>query len=106
MDDRPETPSRAANLPLVGSDLAFDFTNTASGRDTPFYLEHLRAPEHVIAWSRHAKILTPADGAAIEQMIAGRPSLGSDLLARSRELREVIYRIGSAIAHRELPASS
>jgi len=34
---------------------AFDFTNTASGRDTPLYQDHLHAPEHIIAWSRHAK---------------------------------------------------
>lgn len=101
-----ETPSRAGTLPLVGSELAFDFANTASGRDTPLYNDHLRAPEHVIAWSRHAKVLTPEDGAAIERMIAGKPSLGRDLLARAHQLREVIYRIGAAIAHRETPATS
>jgi len=93
MDAEAATPSRAASLPLVGSDLAFDFTNTASGRDTPLYQDHLHAPEHIIAWSRHAKVLTPEDGVAIGRMIAGKPSLGRDLLARARQLREVIYRI-------------
>ena len=44
MDAEAATPSRAASLPLVGSDLAFDFTNTASGRDTPLYQDHLHAP--------------------------------------------------------------
>jgi predicted RNA-binding Zn ribbon-like protein len=106
MDTQEETPSRAATLPLVGSELAFDFTNTASGRDTLLYQDHLRVPEHVIAWSRHAKVLTPEDGAVIERMIAGKPSLGRDLLARAHQLREVIYRIGAAIAHGEPPAPS
>jgi predicted RNA-binding Zn ribbon-like protein len=106
MDVPEETPPRAASLPLVGSDLAFDFTNTASGRDTPLHTDHLRAPEHVIAWSRHAKVLTPEDGAAIERMIAGKPSLGHDLLARTHQLREVVYRIGAAIAHGETPTTS
>jgi predicted RNA-binding Zn ribbon-like protein len=104
--DQGETTSRAGSLPLVGSDLAFDFTNTASGRDTPLHKEHLRTPENVIAWSRHAKVLTPEDGAAIERMISGKPSLGRNLLARAHQLREVIYRIGAAIAHGELPATS
>jgi predicted RNA-binding Zn ribbon-like protein len=106
MDTQEETPSRAATLPLVGSELAFDFTNTASGRETPLYKDHLRVPEHVIAWSRHAKVLTPEDGAIIERMIAGKPSLGRDLLARAHQLREVIYRIGATIAHGEAPAPS
>jgi predicted RNA-binding Zn ribbon-like protein len=106
MDTQEETPSRAATLPLVGSELAFDFTNTASGHETPLYKDHLRVPEHVIAWSRHAKVLTPEDGAIIERMIAGKPSLGRDLLARAHQLREVIYRIGAAIAHGEAPAPS
>jgi predicted RNA-binding Zn ribbon-like protein len=103
MSEQPDTTSRAASLPLIGSDLAFDFTNTASGRGTPARQEHLRAPEHVIAWSRHAKLLTPEDGDTARDLIAARPELGRKLLARALELRETIYRIGSAIAHRDAP---
>jgi predicted RNA-binding Zn ribbon-like protein len=106
MSEQPDTPSRAASLPLVGSDLAFDFTNTASGRGTPARQEHLRAPEHVIAWSRHAKLLTPEDGDTARDLIAARPELGRKLLARALELREIIYRIGSAIAHRDAPPAA
>jgi predicted RNA-binding Zn ribbon-like protein len=105
-DAQSAPPPRAGTLPLIGSDLAFDFTNTASGRDTPLHQDHLQAPEHVITWSRHAKVLTPEDGAAIERLIAGKPSLGRDLLARAHQLREVIYRIGTAIAYGEMPAAS
>ncbi len=103
MSIQPEPPSRAASLPLVGSDLAFDFTNTTSARGTSARLEHLRTPEHVIAWSRHAKVVTPEDGDTVERLIAATPRLGRDLLARALELREVIYRIGSAVAHGEVP---
>jgi predicted RNA-binding Zn ribbon-like protein len=103
---RSETASRAATLPLVGSELAFDFTNTASGRGGAGQADHLGAAEHVVAWSRHAKVLTQEDGAAIERMIAGKPALGRDLLRRARELREVIHRIGSAIAHGGQPGAA
>ena len=101
-----ETPSRAATLPLVGSDLAFDFTNTASARGSAGQTEHLGAPAHVAAWARHAKVLTPEDATAIERMIAAKPALGRDLLARARELREVVYRVGSAIAHGGSPEAA
>lgn len=106
MTARTETPSRAASLPLVGSDLAFDFTNTASGRASIGHKDHLATPEHVVAWSRHAKVLTPEDGIAVERMIAGKSALGRELLARARELREIIYHIGSAIAHGGLPTAA
>jgi predicted RNA-binding Zn ribbon-like protein len=106
MSEQPDTPSRAASLPLIGSDLAFDFTNTASGRGTPARQEHLRAPEHVVAWSRHAKLLTPEDGDTARALIAARPELGRKLLTRALELRETIYRIGSAIAHDDTPAAA
>lgn len=101
-----ETPYRAATLPLVGSDLAFDFSNTTSGRGSAEQTDHLGTPEHVTAWSRHAKVLTPEDGTTVERMIAGKPALGRDLLSRARELREVIYRIGSAVAHDGLPETA
>jgi len=39
-------------------------------------------------------------------MIAGKPSLGRDLLARARQLPRSFYRIGAAIAHGQLPATS
>jgi predicted RNA-binding Zn ribbon-like protein len=102
----PNSPSRAATLPLVGSELAFDFANTCSGRGGPEQKEHLRAPEHVIAWSRHAKILTPADGAIAAQLLAASPELGAELLNRALALRDTVFRIGSAIAHGDRPDAS
>src|SRR5260370_7773469 len=99
MSEQPDTPSRAASLPLVGSDLAFDFTNTASGRSTPAQQEHLRAPEHVIAWSRHAKLLTPEDGDAARGLITASPELGRKLLARPLQFPDTLYPIPSATPH-------
>jgi predicted RNA-binding Zn ribbon-like protein len=106
MNTPAEVPSRVGSLSLVGSDLAFDFTNTASGRGTPHHVDHLRTFEHVVAWARYAKVLTPADGGIIDQAIAGSPKLGRELLTRALALREVIYRIGSAIAHGATPPAA
>jgi predicted RNA-binding Zn ribbon-like protein len=106
MDTSAEVASRAGSLSLIGSDLAFDFTNTASGRGTLHHLDHLRMPEHVLAWARHAKVLTPEDGDIIERAIADSQKLGRELLVRALALREVIYSIGSAIAHGAAPPAA
>jgi predicted RNA-binding Zn ribbon-like protein len=89
---------RAASLPLVGSELAFDFTNTSSGRGGPRHLEHLRSAADILIWARHARVLTSADRTAVAQMLTRRPELGERLFKRAVGLRDVIYRIGSAAA--------
>ncbi|MFI4987818.1 MAG: CGNR zinc finger domain-containing protein [Alphaproteobacteria bacterium] len=95
-----DTASRAAVLPLVGNELALDLANTSSGRGSAKPLEHLVRPEHAIAWARHAKALTPADGETLQAAIAANAKLAARLLRRTLELREVIYLIGAAIAAR------
>jgi predicted RNA-binding Zn ribbon-like protein len=102
----PAPPSRAGSLPLIGSELAFDFANTCTGLDGSHYIEHLRTPAHVVAWSRHAKVLTPADGATIAESITAAPERGAELLDRALALRHVIFAIGSAIAHGRPPAEA
>jgi predicted RNA-binding Zn ribbon-like protein len=100
-----DAPSRIGVLPLVGSELAFDFTNTSSGRGGPHHIEHLRTPEHLLIWARRAMTLTPRDGAYIEKRLAAGSALGAQLLDRALALREVIYAIGIACARGQRPRS-
>jgi predicted RNA-binding Zn ribbon-like protein len=90
--------SRAGTLPLVGGELAFDFTNTSSGRGTPTHQEHLRSAEHVVVWACHAGILQPYEEAASLLALTARPELGLTLLNRALALREALYEIGTALA--------
>src|SRR5579864_1857927 len=87
-------PSRAAVLPLVGSELAFDLTNTASGRGGPRWLEHLQSGENVIDWARHAKVLTEKDHRQLARRLAANRRLAARLLAQTIALRDLIYAIG------------
>src|SRR5215475_11961165 len=96
-------PSRAAVLPLVGSELAFDLTNTTSGRGGPRWLEHLQSAQNVIDWARHAKVLTEKDHRQLARRLASSPRLRSQMLARTLELRDLIYAIGRAIASGAAP---
>jgi predicted RNA-binding Zn ribbon-like protein len=97
--------SRAGVLPLIGSELAFDFTNTSSGRGGPRHIDHLRTPEHLLMWARHAKMLTPRDGGYLAKRVAANAALGAQLLDRALTLREVIYAIGIACARGRRPRS-
>jgi predicted RNA-binding Zn ribbon-like protein len=91
-------PSRAAVLPLVGGTLAFDLTNTSSGRGGPRWLEHLQTAGNVIDWARHAKILTGRDANRLHHLLAGDRRLAGRLLAGMIELRELIHSVGVDIA--------
>src|SRR4051794_17918651 len=90
-------PSRAGSLPLIGSEIAFDFTNTASGRGSDSHQDHLRCGADVVTWARHARVLTASDGEAAARMVEQDASLAVRLLERALALRETIHRTGVAI---------
>ncbi len=92
--------SRAGSLPLVASELAFDFTNTVSGRGGPNQLEHLRAPRDLIVWARHAKVLSDSDRDLALALSEADPALAARLLAEALALRDTVHRIGIALAQR------
>jgi len=98
-------PSRAASLALVGGAPVFDLANTQSGRGGPRAQDHLRKPEHVVAWARHANVLTEAGARALHRSI-GRPRVAAGLLRRIRELRDVVYEIGTALAADSIPRAA
>jgi predicted RNA-binding Zn ribbon-like protein len=91
-------PSRAGSLTLVGGELAFDFTNTSSGRGWPAHQEHLRTARNIVDWSEHAKLLNHADADWLREGLAGDQRLAQALLDRALALREVLYAIGAEIA--------
>lgn len=93
-----EAGPRPGALPLVGCELAFDFTNTASDRGGLEHREHLQAPEDVVVWARYAKVITDRDRDAALAAIAADPSLGRRLLRETLTIREIIHRIGAAIS--------
>jgi predicted RNA-binding Zn ribbon-like protein len=96
--DRAEPPSRAATLALVGCELAFDFTNTTSGRGGPRQREHLRSAEDIIVWAQHAKIISKGCARELGEALAQNPRLASRLRRRTLDLRAIVYRLGAALA--------
>jgi predicted RNA-binding Zn ribbon-like protein len=90
----------------VGSELALDFTNTSSGRNSPTHQEHLVSAQDVIAWAHHARVIGPDDGARLAAAIAQDAALSRELLRRALALREIIYSVGAGIAARRHPAAA
>jgi len=95
--------ARPGDLPLVGSELAFDFTNTESGRASDHHLEHFRAPADVIVWARHAKVMTDRDRDKALAAISRDTALGKRLLTEARALRDLIHRMGAAVSNGKKP---
>jgi predicted RNA-binding Zn ribbon-like protein len=102
---RPHTdnPSRAGSLTLVAGGLALDFANTSSGRGSEQHLDHLRDARNVVSWALHAGLLSDEAAARLtERIIANDPAFAS-FLPDALSLREAVYRIAVAIAHRRTP---
>jgi len=100
-----ELRSRAGTLALVGGELAFNFANTTSGRGGPRRLEHLRTADDIAVWAHHAKIIGKQSVRDLQRRFGANPRLADLLLRRGLELRDVVYRIGVALAARR-PARS
>jgi predicted RNA-binding Zn ribbon-like protein len=97
--------SRAGSLPLVGSEIAFDLTNTSSGRGGPKHLEHLTCADDVIRWAQHSRVINPSEAAWLANEIGKDPGLARRLLKRTLELRELVYTIGAELAAGRPPPS-
>ena len=99
-------PSRAGSLDLIADDLALNFANTESGRGFPSHENHLREPQHVAIWLKHAKALPAGAADWLRLEVSKRPRLGADLLTQAVALRQAIHAIGAALGHRAKPPES
>jgi predicted RNA-binding Zn ribbon-like protein len=86
-----QSTSRAGSLSLIAGHLALNFANTASGRGSGHFQEHLQAPNHVLEWADHA-------GLAAKPHSKKRGAAPAALLREAVNLRNLIYGIGASLA--------
>lgn len=100
----PVNKKHAGNLTLLGGRLCLDFVNTVEwwGKKVPH--DYLATYNDLLAWGRHAHILTSKEAKTLSQKAAERRSEAKKILTRGLELRENIYRLFSAIAAGKKPA--
>ncbi len=97
------TASGAVALSLIGGRLCLDFANTVGSHAGEHPNEYLRSYRDLVAWSRHAGILTDAEERHLLEAAEGRPGEAGVVLERAVALREAIYRIFSAVAAGRVP---
>jgi predicted RNA-binding Zn ribbon-like protein len=90
---------------LVGGDLAFDLVNTASARRDGPFRERLLTYDDLVRWAERVALLGPTRARGLRSEAHVRPADAAAALDRMRALREAIYRVFSAIAQEEEPAS-
>jgi predicted RNA-binding Zn ribbon-like protein len=94
-----ETGTRAASLKLLGGRLSLDFANTVDWRASDHPQECLTTYSDLVAWSRHAGVLTDQQAQLLVRKAARRPGDAKAVLDKAIGLREAIYRMFSAISH-------
>jgi predicted RNA-binding Zn ribbon-like protein len=91
-------PSRADSLDLVGGELAWDFTNTSSGRGSASPQEHLRDFDTLMRWVEHARVMPPSDCAYARSELISHPRRSRRIFDQAIAMRELIWTIGTALA--------
>jgi predicted RNA-binding Zn ribbon-like protein len=101
-----ETPEYIASLRVVGGDPAVDFVNTLDGvPGRPPTFDTLQTYGDLVAWARHAGLLTARHAARMEREAGRRPGDARAAHRRALELRDALYRVLVALAvERRSPA--
>jgi predicted RNA-binding Zn ribbon-like protein len=81
-----------------GGSLCLDLANTVSWRRSDQPIERLPAYGNLVEWARQSDILTAPAARALEREARRRPAMASRILARTRALREAIYRVFAGLA--------
>ncbi|MGH6810476.1 MAG: hypothetical protein ACREEJ_27075, partial [Ensifer adhaerens] len=81
--DDPSAPSRAGSLPLIASELAFDFVNSVADRGGSQHAEYLHNGRDIVIWAHLARLLSDTDRDTALAMVAADEALASRLLTEA-----------------------
>ncbi|MBI1744137.1 ABATE domain-containing protein [Candidatus Acetothermia bacterium] len=99
----PQTKVSDYEFLMRGGWLCLDFANTAGSHASDHPSEHLPNYMALVAWGLQANAIDEREAKRLVREAEHRPREATTVLARARALREVIYRIFSAIAANESP---
>jgi predicted RNA-binding Zn ribbon-like protein len=105
-DRRVDTHSSVEKLRLLGGRLCLDFANTIDPRIGPQPEEFLGSYHELVTWSRYVQVLTEEEAQDLLREAMRSPRAATVTFHRAIALREVIYRVFSAIAKRSLPQTA
>jgi predicted RNA-binding Zn ribbon-like protein len=93
----------AENHRLIGGALCLDFANTLVGHGAVSRHEYLMDYRDLVLWSRHVHVLTLTEANSLIREALRGPSKSIAVFKKALILREMIYRIFSAVAHDTKP---
>jgi predicted RNA-binding Zn ribbon-like protein len=96
---------KAAELSLVGGDPALDFANTAGWHAGDQPTERLTEYGELLGWARHAELLSERERQALTALAEEHPRKAAQALKHAVEVRELVYRIFTALAQGGAPAA-
>ena len=96
---------KAAELSLVGGDPALDFANTAGWHAGDEPTERLTEYGELLGWARHAELLSERERQALAAVAEEHPRKAAQALKHAVEVRELVYRIFTALAQGGAPAA-
>ena len=107
-DDVTARPGAAAptTLNLLGGAWCLDFVNTVDPRADGENRDYLSTYADLVAWSRHAGVLSEGVAERLSAEAGRRPAEAEATLARALVLREAIYRVFYELAHGTSPAAA
>jgi predicted RNA-binding Zn ribbon-like protein len=91
---------------LSGGHVALDFANTVSHRGHTQVRERLKSYRDLIAWARQAAVVTDVDTAPLLDEASRRPPDAAVSVERALAVRELIYRLFSAVAAGRSPLAA
>jgi predicted RNA-binding Zn ribbon-like protein len=83
---------------LSGGHVGLDFANTLSRRGHVQARERLQGYADLVAWALQAGIITAAEAPALLHEAVRRPQEATETLERAIAVRELLYRLFSAVA--------
>ncbi len=86
----------AGSVSLIGGALCLDFVNTVGDIKSEHPYEHLTNYSDLVAWSKHAGILTPRLAQHLIQTAAQHPAEATAVYQRALTLRAALYRTFAA----------
>lgn len=104
-EDRPAATIGADDVrfELSGGVLCLDFANTLSYRGRVAPVERLTSYAALVAWGQQADVLTDREAQRLARAAACRPTEATTVHAHALTLREVLYRLFSAVAAGRAP---
>lgn len=90
---------------LIGGTLSLDFANTTGGHSSDQVNEYLTSYPLLVSWGRQAGVLTEQEEQILLAAASQHPREAQMVLEHAIQLREIIFRIFTAIAKQETPAA-